>query len=175
MLIVIKNHYIFNKHINLAFLPKRSLLFLKGQFGVCLIHMPSLYFYKRNAASFQFLILRKDFFSQFFSSFRTFYRRLTSLFFFKFKLKGLGFRLRKFSSSLYRFYFTKANFIYFHIPPFILVRHKLRRMLLLSNNLALLRTVLVHILLLRRIIPYLIRGIVTPRRLIILKPGKKAF
>jgi len=172
-----KCNYILNKSIKLYLFPNLSIIIAKGPLGIARLYMPSYYFYDKNNKHFQFdlLFLKKEYFFAFLTSLKYIIKILTTYFFLKLRIRGLGYRIDEITSSLYRFYFTQTNYFYFHVPPFLLLRNKGRRIILISNKFSLLRNVYVHLLHLRKIIPYLMRFVVSPRRLIVLKPGKKAF
>lgn len=88
-------------------------------------------------------------------------------------MRGLGYRFRRITPLLSRFYFTKTNYIYFHHPAsFFLVSRK-RRVIMLSYDRQLLHTVFSHILRLHKAGPYNKRGFTYPRRIFRRKPGKK--
>lgn len=98
-----------------------------------------------------------------------------SLYYYKLRLKGLGFRIRQFGSSLFRFFFTSVNYFYLHIPFEVCLKHKGRVLYFISTSCMILHEVIVHILLLKKITVYRIRGFVYPRQIILIKPGKKRF
>jgi len=87
----------------------------------------------------------------------------------------LGYRIRKISKFLYRFFFACTNFFYFHVPFEVLFTFKKRRILFVGKNLALLKNVFVHFLFLKKLVPYRIRGLLYPKQIITMKPGKKPF
>lgn len=95
------------------------------------------------------------------------------IFFLKFRMRGLGYRFRRITSSLFRFYFTKTNYIYFHCPSSIYLFSRKRKIILLSSNKHLLHLVFSHILRLHKSGPYNKRGFTFPRRVFRKKPGKK--
>jgi len=100
-------------------------------------------------------------------------RYVNKIFIVKLKLRGLGYRIKRYCRHLYRFYFTKTNYIYWHVPQYMIVKSRKRRMIIISNHYNLLRTVFVHILLLKIAGPYNKRGFVYPRAILFLKQGKK--
>lgn len=100
---------------------------------------------------------------------------LNKIYFLKFRLKGLGYRFRKISNSLFRFYFTRTNYIYFHKPKNIIVKSRKKKVIILSNNKSHLHLVFSHLMLLHTTGPYNRRGFMYPRKIIYLKPGKKVF
>lgn len=88
-------------------------------------------------------------------------------------MRGLGYRFKRITSSLFRFYFTKTNYIYFHCPLSIYLFSRKRKVILLSSNKHLLHLVFSHILRLHKSGPYNKRGFTFPRRVFRKKPGKK--
>lgn len=78
----------------------------------------------------------------------------------------MGYRIRKISGSLFRFFFGHTNFFYFHAPTGVIVKSRKRKLLMLSNNLFTLKLVLAHLLLLKKLSVYRIRGLVTLDKLL---------
>jgi len=60
-----------------------------------------------------------------------------------------------------------------HIPKNIIIKTRKRKLLLLSNDLFALKIILAHLLLLKKLSIYRIRGLVYPKQVIMLKIGKK--
>ena len=96
-------------------------------------------------------------------------------FFSKYKLKGLGYRVKHITKNLIRFFIGTTNFYYIHMPFSIFVRAKRRRLFLISYNRAELKEVFLHLGFLKKIIPYKLRGFFFPRQFVLMKPGKKRF
>lgn len=88
-------------------------------------------------------------------------------------MRGLGYRFRRITSFLFRFYFTRTNYIYFHCPRSILLLSRKRRVILVSSDKHKLHLVFSHIMKLHRVGPYNKRGFTYPRRVFRRKPGKK--
>lgn len=111
---------------------------------------------------------------------RSFFRRLITytswlhrVFFLRFRIRGLGYRFRRITPFLFRFFFTRTNYIYFHRPATVHLFFRKRRIILLSDHKEQLHTVFSHILRLHRAGPYNRRGFMFPRRVFRRKPGKK--
>jgi len=88
-------------------------------------------------------------------------------------MRGLGYRIRKITLDLYRFYFTKTNYIHLHLPANIFLYLRKRRLFLISRRKDLLYQLVKHILALHTARPYNRRGFTYPRHLRRRKPGKK--
>lgn len=162
-----------SQKFDIFFSYNKSLLFLKGVLGVITIKLPSFFFYKIDNKKISFLFLRNFFITSFFAQFMLVYKQLFFFNFIKLRIKGLGYRIKKICSSLFRFFFGSTNFFYFHVPSNVLVKVKKRRLILLSNNLVTLKTLLAHLLLLKKLSVYRVRGLVYPRQIVTLKIGKK--
>lgn len=176
MVKLIYHNFLLKKGVNVFFFPNRSVFLLKGYSGLFLIKMPSYYFYSiTNSNSFKFLFIDKFRFNLFFKNLINKLIYLSKIFFFRIRIKGLGYRIRKISTNLFRFFFTSTNFFYFHVPSNVLVKYKMRKMILLTNDKPVLKTLIAHLLMLKKIIPYFLRGVFSPRNIIVLKPGKKSF
>jgi len=81
------------------------------------------------------------------------------IYFFKLKIKGLGYRLRYIASNFFYIFFNYTNFFYIFVnSSLILIRIFKRRMILISFLLFELKLFLSHILLLHKIGPYTLEG-----------------
>jgi hypothetical protein len=157
------------------FSKNNSLFLLKGLKGFYVLHLSSYFFFKILQSGLSFIFFSKYFFKSFIRNFLLFCRYLISTYYFKLKLKGLGFRVKRISNRLYRFFFTFVNFFYFHVPYGVILKTKGRRLFFFSLDVGLLRIVIAHLLLLKKLIVYRIRGLLYPRQIVIMKPGKKKF
>ena len=149
-----------------------SLLYIKGIFGILVVIMPSFYFYRITDNVLSLLFLDRFFFTGFISHFLYLSRRLFFFNFVRVKIKGIGHRVRKLGNYLYKFFFFSASFFYFYVPLGLIFRLKKKRMLLLSNDLDLLKKVLAHLLLLKKVTAYRKRGLLTFKYIILRKEGK---
>lgn len=168
-----------NKYLKLSndfdffFLEKKSLIYIKGKVGIVMLKLPSFYFLIYIKGKISFLFINYFFFKSVLKHFLHFYNRLFFFHFVKIRVKGLGYRIKRINKFLYRFFFNSTNFFYFYLPLQVLVRLKRRRLILLSNDLSILKKILAALLLLKKISVYRVRGILYPRKIIFLKIGKK--
>lgn len=170
-----KNIYILNKNFDFWFSLKTSEIFIKGYYGLLIFKLPSYYFFIKNNNLFSFLFLNRFFFISFLKHFFYKYNRLFLIYFIRLKIKGLGYRIRKVSNNLYYFFFNYTNMFYFNIPNNIMIKWYKKRLILLSNDFFLLKLIFSHILLLKKLGPYRLRGFRYPRQIILLKKSKKSF
>jgi hypothetical protein len=163
-----------SSNFDFFFLKEKSFFFFKGIFGVFVFKCPFL-FYKKNGDDFSFFFTNSLDFKIFLRNFFSFYNSMFFIYFYKIKIRGLGYRFRFICKRLVRVFMGTVNYIYIHFPEDILFRLRRRRLILASFNLELLRKVFFNILLLKDMVPYDFRGIYYPRRIILMKPGKKKF
>lgn len=107
--------------------------------------------------------------------FKYLYIRFFFLFFLKIKLKGLGYRVKHLSVNLVRVFMGFTNFFYIHIPFFVFIKARRRRLFLSSFNKNFLMTIFLQLFFLKEHIPYKLRGFFYPKQIILMKPGKKRF
>lgn len=169
---LIKN-YLLKKNFDIYLSYKKSLLYIKGLYGFIVFKLPSFYFYKNEVNKLSLLFINKFFFLSFVKHFFVLYKRLFFIYNIRLRIRGLGYRIRKISDNLYYFFFNYTNMYYFYIPDNILIKWYKKRMILLSNDFFLLKLLFTHILLLKNLGPYRLRGLRYPRQVILIKKGGK--
>lgn len=161
------------KNFSCFFVESKGVFFFRSQRGIFMLRLGSFFFFKETKEGVVFVFPTKEIFKRFisglFNNFKVFF------YYFKLKVRGLGYRIKRITQRLFRFFMGTTNFFFFHVPKDILVRARRRRMLLISYNKASLNLVFSHLLLLKRLVPYQLRGVFFPKQVILLKPGKKRF
>lgn len=138
------------------------------------IFLPKFFFFKNILKKkLKFYFMNNFNYLSFFSHLVVKLNSLKVIYFLKLRLRGLGYRFRRYTPYFFRFYFTRTNFIYFHVPFNLIVKKKKKRILLISMNYHLLRLVFVNLMYLYKIGPYIRKGLVYPRQIFFLKPIKK--
>ncbi len=94
--------------------------------------MVSKFFKKNKQKEISFLFTQKRSFFIFLKNFFQYYLDLNKVFFFRLRLRGLGYKVRRFSKSLLRFFMGVSNYYYFFLPNVIYLRKKKRHLILLS-------------------------------------------
>jgi hypothetical protein len=169
---IIKN-YKFNKNLDLFFSTQNNIFFLKSNLGISYFYMPSYYFFLIKKNEISFIFLTKFFFKSFISHFFSIYSNLVNIFILRLKIKGLGYQIRRLSKNIYSFHFNYINFFYLFLPKCIIAYWYKKRLILISNNLVILKIIIKNILLLKKLGPYRLLGMKYPRQLLILKKGGK--
>jgi len=108
-----KNKYFFKyivlrEKLNFFFCKKKNIMYIKGIFGVLTFDFPNFFLMYEN----KFLILNKIIFFNVIKQISMFYKKVVHLFFFRLKLRGLGYEIVKSSRYMYRFFFAKNHFYY---------------------------------------------------------------
>ena len=167
--------FILNSDFHFFFFLSKNLFFLRHKFTLYFFLLPSFFFYFFKDFKFSFFFHNKFFFKSFLAHFKTEYIKLFFFFFSKFKLRGLGYRIKHLTRNFIRFFMGTTNFYYLHSPGSFFVRAKRRRIFLFSSQKSLLKIVSLKIISLKKIIPYKLRGFFFPRQFVLMKPGKKRF
>jgi hypothetical protein len=169
-----KNSVELFKNFNLLFLTQRALFIIIGLNGYFILKMPKIFFYKSIFANyFSFIFINNYHYQSFTKLFNVYYNRLYAYYYFRLKLKGRGYRMKRLCKNLYRFYFIKVNYIYLHVPKCVLVKLKKRRIFFISYNFCVLRILMTYLLLIKAVTVYTRKGLLYPREMIFMKPGKK--
>lgn len=124
----------FNSDIDFFFSNKNNSIFIKGLHGVLSLYMPSKFFYKLGDNSIKFIFNNYFFFKSFISHIVVFSDYLSIVYFAKFKIRGLGYKMRRITSSLFYFFFNYTNYFYFFLPYNILLSVYKKRSIILSYN-----------------------------------------
>lgn len=147
---LIKNYNVKN-NVSVFFLKNHNIFFLKNYIGFFKIYMPMNYFFFKKDNNYNFLFIKKNNYYSILKQFLNFYKNLVKMFFFKLRLRGLGYRIKKISMKLYRFFFGVKHYFYFHISNDIFVKHRHRNIFIFSNNLSKLNDIFSHLLLLKKL------------------------
>jgi len=108
------------------------------------------------------------------------YRQSFKFYYINVRFMGLGFRLKKLAKNLLKLFLVRPNFVYLFVPHSVLVvlprlgnYAKVKRLLFLGFNSFILNCLVADVLLLKKLSPYRVYGILNPKRLVILRSGKQ--
>lgn len=173
-MIISKKSYFLYKSLNFRFLKHLGLFIIISSKGYFVLKMPKIFFLKNDSTSiYSFVFLNNYHFQSFIKLFNVFYRRLFLFYFFRLKLRGMGFRIKRLCSKLYRFYFIRVNFMYLHVPREILIKLKKRKIFIVSCDFSVLQTLINKMLLIKAVTAYRRTGLLYPNEIVLMKPGKK--
>jgi hypothetical protein len=146
-----KNHYHKIGNIELKFNSYKNILYLYNNYSITKIFLPSFYFYSHGSNYLNFIYLNKFFFINIMRQLLNYFRMYVKFYFFKLRLRGLGYKLKKYAIKLYRFFFAYNHYFYFHVPKDIFVKNRKRTLLVFGNNKAKLNDIFSHLLLLKKL------------------------
>lgn len=88
-------------------------------------------------------------------------------------LIGLGYKIKKVTTLLYRFYLGQAHYVYVYLPSDVFFWAYQNKITLFSIYADKLFSISTNIMLLRKLNAYKLRGLVRPGQIIVLKEGKQ--
>ena len=141
---LVKNSKFFYFKNNNDFYFKNILGFLKNS-------MLSSFYIKNNNNNNYLLFIKKKIYNNFINNFFLFFNKFYKFFFLKLRLRGLGYRIKKISKKLYRFFFAFNHYFYFHVSKEIFFKHRRRNLIIFSNNLSKLNDIFSHLLMLKKL------------------------
>src|SRR5436305_1131272 len=108
---------------------------IKGKFGKMNINLNFYGFIKlENMSKISFLFVNKVIYSSFLKYFFKMYSFILKLYFFRLRLKGLGYRMFKINKNLLKFFFAKNHYYYFNILMYSYVKIRFRNFFIISFN-----------------------------------------
>ena len=127
-------------------------LIIKGKFGKIFINLYLYGFIKiESMLKFSFLFVNKVLYSNFLKYFLKLYSIFLKLYFFRLRLKGLGYRMFRINKNLLKFFFAKNHYYYFNIPTYSYVKIRRRNFFIISFNKMLLNQLFHHFMLLKKL------------------------
>jgi len=156
------------------FLINYENLLIKGKFGKININLYLYGFIKfESELKFSFLFVNKILYSSFIKYFFKLYSFNLKLYFFRLRLKGLGYRMFKINKNLLKFFFAKNHFYYFNIPIYSYVKIRRRNFFIVSFNKMLLNQLFFHFMLLKKLDLYeKTKSFVSKNKILFLKKRK---
>jgi len=138
--------------VDLKLFSGLNMLLFKVYGGVLVLHMP-LHFFLRYSTmqSLEFIFTEKIFFTNFIKQFINYLALISKVFFLKIKLKGLGYRIKKYNKSIYRFFVGYNHYFYFYTPLHVIIWYKKRNVIMLSLDKIKLNNIFNQLLLLKKL------------------------
>lgn len=126
------------RDIEIIFLKNYNKILIKENFLVLRLFLVNYYFVKllNNVNNLSFIFLNFKKFFSFFINFLNIYNNLNKLYFFRLKLKGLGFVLKRYSKFLFSFLMAVNHFYYCFIPDNFLIKKKKKHIICISLDLS---------------------------------------
>jgi ribosomal protein L6P/L9E len=101
-----------------------------------------------------FLFVGNKIFSMFVWYFMVMHNYVSRIFYFRLKLRGLGYRIKKIARFFFRFFFARNHFYYFHLPAGVYIKQRFRTLFIVSSNKARLNDLFNQLLILRKMDMY---------------------
>lgn len=133
------------------FFKNNNSVFFRNILGYLKYNMVSSYYVKTKENNIYFLFTKKGVYKNFINNFLFFFNKFFKFFFVKLRLRGLGYRIKKITKKLYRFFFAFNHYFYFHVSRDIFFKHRRRILIMFSNNLVKLNDIFSHLLLLKKL------------------------
>jgi hypothetical protein len=152
-----------------------NIIIIIVKFRFFIFKVPSIFYYKLEGNSYKFIFLKKFFYVSFIKHLFNFYSKCFIFFYFRLKLKGLGYRVFNVTKNLIKIYLNRSNFFYIHMPLCILLKNRTRRLFFISTSKEALSIVIIGILYLKEFVIYRQQGLYYPRQILLIKPGKNKF
>ena len=137
--------------LDLSFYNKLNFIYIKGENGVIFFKLPNYFFYKNINDILSFCFLNKYFFNSFFKQILFFIKIFYKYYFIRLKLKGLGYRIKKYNNDLYRFFMGYNHYFYFFVPVNTYIWNKKRNFLILSIDKIKINDIFNQLLLLKKL------------------------
>jgi len=126
------------RDIELIFFKNANKIFLQEQILVIRLFFINFYFFKsieNNKKNLNFVFLNFKKFFSFFKNFFNIYNNINNLYFFRLKLKGLGFVLKRYSKYVFSILMAVNHFYYFFVSNIVLIKKKKKHIIFLSLDL----------------------------------------
>lgn len=165
----IKSKIFLNKSIDVYF-STSGCLYVSGPLGVLSNKLFFSFDFKNNEINRSF---KNSTIRQLFSLFKFGVSSVTLGYYIFIDLVGLGYKIKKITNLVYRFYLGQSHYVYFYIPSEILFWAYQNKITLFSIYADKLFSLSGNIMLLRKLNAYKLRGLMRPGQIIILKEGKQ--
>ena len=124
------------REVELIFIKNYNKIFIQENFLIIRFFFINVYFFKKINNIFSFLFINFKKFFLVFNNFFNIYNNMRKLYFFRLKLKGLGFILKRYSKFLFSFLMAVNHFYYFFISNNFLIKKKKKQIICLALNLS---------------------------------------
>jgi len=116
-----------------------------------IVVLPFFYFFTKKIDKVSLLFTSKYFYKSVLSYIVNVLFRVSNVFFFRLRLKGLGYKIKRYLGNFYRFFFGFKHYFYLYVPSTMLMRSKRRKFVVLSKNLCMLNNFFSQLLLLKKL------------------------
>lgn len=165
----VKSKIFLNKNIDLYF-SRNGYLYISGPLGV----LSNKLFFSFDFSEIKFnRSLQNRTIRHLFSTIKFSISSTTLGYYIFIDLVGLGYKIKKITNLVYRFYLGQSHYVYFYVPNNVLFWAYQNKITLFSIYAEKLFSLSSNIMLLRKLNAYKLRGLMRPGQIIILKEGKQ--
>lgn len=146
-------NFFFNRNIQIFFSKKTNKIFLQENNIIIRLFFVNLFFFKtilNESKNINFLFIKLKKFYSFFINLINVYNTTKNLYFFRLKLRGLGFVLKRYSKFLFSFVMAVNHFYYFFVPDFFFIKKKKKHIICLSIDNIRLNILFWHLLFIKK-------------------------
>jgi hypothetical protein len=146
-------NFFFYRNIQIFFFKKTNKIFLQEKNLIIRIFFVNLFFFKNlsvNYLNINFLFIELKKYFSFFKNIWNVYNTIKNLYFFRLKLRGLGFVLKRYSKFLFSFLMAVNHFYYFFVPDFVFLKKKKKHIICLSIDNIRLNILFWHLLFIKK-------------------------
>ena len=145
-----KSKFLINFFVEVEFFFNLNKFYLKFFDKVYIIILPFYFFVKKIDNGFSLLFDSKYLYKTFLSNILNIFFKYRIVYYFRLKLKGLGFKIRKYMKDVYRFFFGLKHFFYLYVPMGLIFKLKRRKFIVLSDDLVKLNRFFYQLLFLKK-------------------------
>ena len=165
----------FGRDFKLFFFKRENFIILKKKSRYFFLKLPYIYFFNLKNKVISFIFLNYFHYISFFKHIVELYNKLSSFYYLRLQLKGLGYRIIHITNHLIKIFFNRSNFFYIYISSSILLKNRTRRLFFISTSNEVLSVTIISILYLKEFVIYRQHGLYYPRQILLIKPGKNKF
>ena len=174
MLKVVKYKYAYDLDTVKGIHYSNNILYVNTRFGPRKFHMPNYFFFKNEENGVKFIFNDYNKYNLFFRQLIRIFARSFRIFFFKLKLRGLGYKvISSVRRKIIRFFFAYNHFFYLHVPKNIFFKKIKRKFFFYSNDLPILNDVFAKLLKIKKMDFYeRANTFIVPRKILYIKKRK---
>jgi hypothetical protein len=113
---ILNYNYLIYSDLNFIFFQYLNILLIKLKSGILKIFFPKYFFFILKKNSLNFIFINKFYFSSIITQLFNYIKTCSKFYFFRIKLKGLGYRIKKINKNIYRFFMAYNHFFYLYTP-----------------------------------------------------------
>jgi len=166
-------HYLDTNLLKNLFIYRNSLI-IKTNFGYKTLFLPNFYFFKKVQGGIKFIFSDYHKYNVVLRQLKNILINSCKIYFFKLKLRGLGYKLYSHvRRRIVKFFFAYNHFFYLHVPKYVFFKKLKRKFIFYSNNLPVLNDLFVKVTQLKKMDFYeRANTFIVPKKILYIKKRK---